>query len=428
MSLYGSMSSLYFSMELLLLMRSFFLPRVQAIALLFFPLTCAAKTLQPVDVQAVTFPQCLTKLQSSALQAGLSPATVEQVLAKAKFDPRVINYDRRQPEFIETFSHYVTKRVTDWRINQGRKMLHKHKALLQSLTQQYGIPGHYLVAFWGLETNYGAYKGKMPIIDSLATLACDQRRSTFFTKQLLLALQLLEREQLSAQAMLGSWAGAMGHTQFMPSAYLQHAIDGDGDGRIDLWHSEEDALASAAHFLRNLGWQAGYRWGREVTLDDNFNYVQIGRDRQKSITQWAAQGVSKADASPLGQSALQASILLPAGAKGPAFLVYANFDVIMRWNNSEFYAIAVGYLADRIVGANKLKAPLPDLPRYSIAQIKQLQQALNHIGFAVGKADGIMGPATRKGISLFQASQGMLADGFPDKAVFDAVMRQFSAG
>ena len=374
------------------------------------------------EEQSVLFPQCLSDLASVAESERVSADTISQVLLKAKFDPRVITYDRRQPEFVETFSQYLLKRVTTWRIDKGREMMRKHKALLAELTQTYGIPGHYLVSFWGLETNYGTYKGKMPIIDSLATLACDQRRSEFFTKQLVLALQLLERESLDVENMVGSWAGAMGHTQFMPSAYLQYAIDGDGDGQVNLWESEEDALASAANFLNNLGWKPGYRWGREVELTSDFNYALAGKHQQKALADWSNAGVTKTDGSGLGSAKLDASLLVPAGHTGPSFLIYDNFDVILRWNNSEFYAIAVGHLADRIIGKSPLSKPLPDLPRYSIEEVKQLQAGLNSLGFDVGKADGIMGPATRKGIREFQASKNWIADGYPDANVFDAVL------
>ena len=237
-----------------------------------------------------------------------------------------------------------------------------------------------------------------------------------------MALQLLERESLDVENMVGSWAGAMGHTQFMPSAYLQYAIDGDGDGQVNLWESEEDALASAANFLNNLGWKPGYRWGREVELTSDFNYALAGKHQQQALADWSNAGVTKTDGSGLGSAKLDASLLVPAGHTGPSFLIYDNFDVILRWNNSEFYAIAVGHLADRIIGKSPLSKPLPDLPRYSIDQVKQLQAGLNSLGFDVGKADGIMGPATRKGIREFQASKNWIADGYPDANVFDAVL------
>ena len=229
------------------------------------------------------FKQCLTRLSEEAQQSGIEAGFAQNVLADSQFMSNIIGYDRKQPEFSESFSNYFGKRVTLWRINKGRKLFQEHKALLGKLYQTHGVPPHYLIAFWGLETNFGSYKGKMPIIDALVTLACDQRRSTFFTEELLNALKLMEKEGIAKEQMLGSWAGAMGHTQFMPSAYLKYAIDGDGDGRADLWNSVPDALTSAANFLKHLGWKSGFRWGREVVVVDGLDYAATGLDVKKSL-------------------------------------------------------------------------------------------------------------------------------------------------
>jgi membrane-bound lytic murein transglycosylase B len=298
-------------------------------------------------------------------------------------------------------------------------MLAKHKAFLAELTAKYGVPGHYLVAFWGLETNYGGYKGTMPTLDSLATLACDARRKTFFTNELMLALKLVDREKLNPDNMKGSWAGAMGHTQFMPSTYTQYAIDGDQDGTIDLWNSEQDALASAANFLARLGWQAGSRWGREVSLPDGFDYALSGRKHKRSLTEWAQLGVADANGNALPESALVATLRVPSGHQGPVFVTYPNFRIIMRWNNSEFYAIAVGQLADQIIHGPRLVAPLPELAPLSRQVVKVIQQQLNQLGFDVGFADGIMGPDTRTGIRAYQVQYDLVADGFPSDALVE---------
>ncbi|MCC2618323.1 lytic murein transglycosylase [Aestuariibacter halophilus] len=381
-----------------------------------FAAPAAADTPPPAD-----FSQCVAELQSRARLEGVSEKTNQGVLANVRHLDKVIGYDRSQPEFVQTFPDYLNKRVNQWRIDKGRAMAAKHKDLLKALTRTYGIPGHYLLAFWGLETNFGAYKGKMPIIDSLATLACDPRRSAFFADELMLALKLIDREDLSVERMVGSWAGAMGHTQFMPSAYTAYARDGDGDGKIDLWNSEVDALTSAAHFLQQLGWKAGYKWGREVRLPEAFDYGLAGKDNPRSLSEWAGIGVTEADGKPLPDVDISGALLVPAGHQGPAFIVYDNFDVILRWNNSEFYALAVGYLADRIVGKPAWVAPLPDLPVLDIAAVKDLQHGLNQLGIDVGKADGILGPATRKGVRQFQARHNMIADGFPYPEVMEAV-------
>ncbi|CAB9492399.1 lytic murein transglycosylase [Alteromonas macleodii] len=367
------------------------------------------------------FASCTAVLADKAKQEGVSQQTIDDVFPHLVHQDRVIELDRSQPEFVQTFPGYFSKRVTDWRTQKGKEMYAKHEALLHKLSDKYGVPPHYLLAFWGLETNFGSYKGKMPVLDSLATLACDKRRSKYFTQEFLVAVKLMEREKLQKEDMIGSWAGAMGHTQFMPSAYTHYAIDGDGDGQINLWASEEDALSSAANFLASLGWERSFRWGREVQLPENFDYQESGYKNRKPLSEWNAQGVKKADGSALGEDDTTAYVIVPAGHNGPAFIAYKNFRVIMRWNNSEFYAIAVGVLADRIAGASGIKATLPDLPAYSRKDIIALQSKLNNLGFDVGKPDGIIGPATREGIRNYQISNNMIADGFPGLEVMAAL-------
>ena len=367
------------------------------------------------------FEQCKTELSQQAVAQGVSSDTASTVFANIQYQPRVIKLDRSQPEFVQTFPGYYSKRVTEWRIGKGREMYAKHRDLLRKLSQKYGVPAHYLVAFWGLETNFGSYKGNMNVLNSLATLACDERRSTYFTKELITAVKLLERESLEQDKMVGSWAGAMGHTQFMPSAYMNYAIDGDGDGQVNLWDSEEDALASAANFLSQLGWQPGFRWGREINLPENFDYRETGYKNRRSITDWNQMGITKADGASLGTSDETGYVVVPAGHTGPAFIAYHNFRIIMRWNNSEFYAIAVGKLADQIAGESGLDKPLPELPAYERNDIIKLQTALNELGYEVGKPDGIIGPATRSGIREYQLSKNLVADGFPGLDVMESI-------
>ncbi|AXR05156.1 lytic murein transglycosylase [Salinimonas sediminis] len=377
---------------------------------------------------AEDFAQCKDRLSTQAIAAGVDEAVVNKAFASVSFVPRVIELDRSQPEFVTTFPSYYSKRVTSWRIDKGREMLQQHASLLNELEAKYGIPPHYLVAFWGLETNFGSYKGTMPVLSSLATLACDQRRSDYFTGELMTALKLMQREQLSPEAMVGSWAGAMGHTQFMPTAYYRYAVDGDGDGLANLWESEPDALTSAANFLDNLGWEPGFRWGREIQLPKGFDYRQTGYQNRQSLTQWQQLGLTQANGNPLPDSDLTAYVVVPAGHKGPAFLAYHNFRVIMRWNNSEFYAIAVGELANQLAGAKGLVASLPDLPAYSRDNIIDLQKTLNQEGFDVGKPDGILGPATRAGIREFQLANELIADGFPGEDVMRKLGVELTAG
>ncbi|GFD94628.1 lytic transglycosylase [Alteromonas sp. KUL154] len=367
------------------------------------------------------FARCTDTLAEKAKQEGVGQQVIDDVFGRLVHQDRVIELDRSQPEFVQTFPGYFSKRVTEWRTEKGKEMYAKHEKLLHKLNDKYGVPPHYLLAFWGLETNFGSYKGKMPVLDSLATLACDKRRSAYFTQEFLVAVKLMEREKLQKEDMIGSWAGAMGHTQFMPSAYTHYAIDGDGDGQINLWASEEDALSSAANFLASLGWERSFRWGREVQLPENFDYQESGYKNRKPLSEWHAQGVKKADGTALGEDDTSAYVIVPAGHNGPAFVAYQNFRVIMRWNNSEFYAIAVGVLADRIAGAAGIKATLPDLPAYNRKDIIALQSKLNKLGFDVGKPDGIIGPATREGIRNYQISNNMIADGFPGLEVMAAL-------
>ncbi|MFW6093822.1 MAG: lytic murein transglycosylase, partial [Pseudomonadota bacterium] len=323
--------------------------------------------------------------------------------------------DRRQPEFTQTFTDYYTNRVTPARVQRGRELLREHGGLLRDIQWETGVPAQYLVALWGLETNFGSYFGNMQVPDALATLACDRRRSNYFTRELMAALQIVDAGDVDAEEMLGSWAGAMGHVQFMPSVFLEHAVDADGDGRRDLWNSVEDVMTSAAEFLRALGWEPGWRWGREVLLPEDFDYTLAGRDSRRPLSEWASMGVTDAFGQPLPALDEPAGLLVPAGHQGPAFLVYSNFDVIMSWNRSEYYALSVGRLADEIAGSEPLQRPPPmDTLRVSRDSVRRLQQDLASLGFDAGDPDGVFGPATRNALSEFQRSRDLVADGHLD--------------
>ena len=373
------------------------------------------------------FVACIAGLQVKARETGISEPVVRDVLGAVERIERVIELDRQQPEFTATFTDYYTRRVTDERVERGRALLAEHRALLAKVQRDTGVPAHYLVSFWGLETNFGGYFGNMPVPSSLATLACDERRSSFFTGELLAALRILDDGDITPERMLGSWAGAMGHMQFLPSVFLQHAVDGDGDGKRDLWGSVPDALASGGNFLRHLGWEPGLRWGREVRLPENFDYSLAGRNDRQHLSSWAALGVTDVHENALPSLDLPAALIVPAGHKGPVFLVYRNFDVIMRWNRSEFYALAVGRLADRISGGGPLSRPPPEITeRISADDVRQLQMDLASLGFDVGEPDGIVGPATRRALSRFQASRERIADGHLDAEILAEVREEAS--
>nr|WP_228300912.1 lytic murein transglycosylase [Marinobacter lipolyticus] len=367
------------------------------------------------------FRQCVDRLKHQAIEAGVSEQTASTVLAEVEHLDRVIELDRRQPEFTTTFADYLNRRVNDDRVGKGRELLQEHQDLLKRVTRETGVPAPYLVAFWGLETNFGSYFGKMPVPSSLATLACDPRRSSFFTEQLTAALRIIDEGAITPAQMEGSWAGAMGHVQFMPTVFLRHAVDGDGDGKRDLWNSLPDAMMSAGNFLQDLGWDPDYRWGREVLLPANFDYA-LADGRRLGLAEWNRLGVTDAFGNPLADEPIQAALVVPSGHRGPAFLAYHNFNVIMGWNRSEFYAIAVGHLADRIAGAGMLQNPPPeDQPNLSRDHILALQQSLNDQGFDSGEPDGIMGPATRAAIRDYQEANRRVADGYPSEEILNAL-------
>ncbi|AFT68810.1 Lytic murein transglycosylase subfamily [Alloalcanivorax dieselolei B5] len=391
-------------------------PFLFTVPALLFGLIAGAHALEQEDFRA-----CLGELEQKAIEDGIDPQLVRQRIPALTLQTRVVELDRKQPEFTSSFADYYGRRVTTQRIKQGRELRRQHADLLAKVEAEYGVPAAYLLSFWGLETNYGGFYGNTPVLDALATLACEGRRGAFFTAELMNALRIVEEGAITVPQMEGSWAGAMGHVQFMPSTFLRYAVDGDGDGRRDLWHSLPDALSSAANFLNALGWRTGERWGREVWLPDQFDYGLAGLDESWPLSYWRERNVRLPNGQPLPDAPMNASLLLPSGAQGPAFLVYENFRVIMGWNRSEAYALAVGRLADRINGAGELsRAPVP-APRLHRDQVKALQARLNADGFKAGSEDGLLGPGTRAALGRFQQQQGLPADGFPDEASLKAL-------
>lgn len=399
-----------------------FLTTLAATALAAALTAVAGSAVAAEDDAIPTFDACVDGLMARARSEGISDPTVDGVLANVEKVERVIELDRNQPEFMRTFADYYDRRVTDERVERGRELLETHDALLQKLRREYGIPPHYLVSFWGLETNFGSYFGKIPVPNALATLACDPRRGDFFAGELMAALGIVDAGDITADKMLGSWAGAMGHMQFLPSVFERYAVDGDGDGKRDLWGSVPDAMSSAANFLKGLGWTAGLRWGREIRLPEGFDYALAGRGQSRPLSEWVDIGITTAFGGPIPPLDIEAAVLVPAGHEGPAFLAYDNFDVIMRWNRSENYAIAVGRLADRIAGAGPLTraADTGGEPVTRDAVFK-LQEDLGALGFDAGKPDGIAGSGTRRALAEFQKSRSLVADGHVDQEAIDQV-------
>ncbi len=372
----------------------------------------------------VDFPACLDRLAQEASDAGISDSTIRTATADVSRNARVIELDRQQPEFLQTFGRYLETRLTTQRVRRGRELLDEHDALLQQVQNEFGIPATYLVAFWGLETNFGGYFGDFRVLDSLATLACDRRRSAFFSEQFVEALRLIDRDRMRPEQMRGSWAGAMGHTQFLPSTARMHGIDYDGDGRIDLWNSLPDAMASAANYLRAMGWNSGQRWGREVRLSDDLPLPESGIDIRKSLAEWAELGVRRADGGPLPDADIRAALLLPSGYHGPAFLVYPNFHIIMRWNPSTAYALSVGLLADQIGGGDGLLRQPPAEDPMSRDEVRELQSRLNNLGHDSGTPDGIAGRMTRNAVRAYQQQAGIPADGHPNRVLLEQLRKQ----
>jgi lytic murein transglycosylase len=359
------------------------------------------------------FARWVAEFSTSARAAGIDEATLQRAFDDVRFIPRVIELDSAQPEFNRTAWDYLDGALSAQRVARGQDKLLQLRPEIDTIAARYGVPTEILVAIWGMESNYGSNVGDIPTIDALATLGFEGRREEWARGQLLAALKILQSRDIARAQMIGSWAGAMGQTQFLPSTFLTYAVDADGDGRRDIWGSVPDVMASTANFLARSGWQTGQPWGLEVRLPPGFDYARADADVQQPASAWANEGLQAMDGAPL--PALEdASILLPAGARGPAFLVGPNFRTILRYNNSTSYALAVGLLAQKLAGGPTVQTAWPrDLPLLSRSQLLALQTALNGRGFDTGTPDGAMGPATRRGVRQYQRSLGLPADGYP---------------
>ena len=390
------------------------------LGLLFFSLLFSASVSL---AQEQTFAEWLDELRAEALGLGINETTLDAAFALVEEPiPRVLELDKSQPEFVQTFAGYMRNRLSDARIEQGKSLLIEHKDLFNRIQQQYGVQPHYLVSFWALESNFGDFTGGFSVVNALATLAYDPRRSDFFRSELLTALRIIEEGHIPVEQMSGSWAGAMGQCQFMPSTFYAYARDGDGDGRVDIWNSVPDVFASAANYLSQNGWQSDERWGREVILPDAFDFTLTGTGVRKTVTQWNSLGIRRVNGNALGNADMLGSIVLPAGAQGPAFLVYDNFRTTMVWNRSTFYAISVGHLADRFVGGSPIiNMPSVEERPLSRSEVIELQELLNAQGIDAGTPDGIMGSRTRAAVRAFQEKADIPTDGYANFDLLETI-------
>ncbi|MFZ5525611.1 MAG: lytic murein transglycosylase [Pseudomonadota bacterium] len=384
------------------------------------PSSAAQPALPEVAAEALTeqrFAQWVAAFRASARAAGIDDATLDATLNNVQLHHRAVVADRAQPEFTRTFWEYLDGVITERRVSNGQQKLLELRDQADAVNARYGLPGPVLMAVWGIESNFGGNYGNVPVFDALSTLGFEGRREAWAKTELMAALKIVQRGDIDPGRMVGSWAGAMGQTQFMPTSYLAYAVDADGDGRRDIWGSMPDVLASTANFLARSGWRAEEPWGVEVQLPVGFDPARADPAVRQASAQWADEGVRTMDGSALPAMA-DAMLLQPAGARGPAFLVGRNYRALLRYNNSMSYALTVGLLSQRIAGGLPVQGAWPrDLRALTRGEMIALQTALNQRGFDSGAPDGQMGPATRGALRAFQRSAGLPADGFPTEAL-----------
>ncbi len=373
------------------------------------------------------FKQWVHRFWPTARRAGIKRSVYDRAFRGITINKAVIKAAKHQPEFTRPIWEYIWSAASDTRVSMGQQMLQKHGTLLNAIEKRYGVSKYTVLAIWGMESNFGDHQGKKYVIEALATLAYRGRRRRFGRQQLIGALKILQRGDISTDKMTGSWAGAMGHTQFIPTTYNAYAVDFDGDGKRDIWTNIADALGSTAHYLRRSGWKKGQTWGYEVELPIGFNFKRAGRRKSKkrSIASWQKYGVRRMDLKAFPRLRDKANLILPAGSKGPAFLVIKNFRAVLRYNNATAYSLAVGHLADKIAGGGEFQTPWPTsdkpLPR---SQRLELQQLLAQHGYEIDKVDGILGKQTRKAVRAFQKAKGHVADGHPNLGVLKLLRQE----
>ena len=374
---------------------------------------------------AQTFGQWIERFWPTARAAGIKRETYDLAFKGMTPDPKVIEAANFQPEYKKPIGEYVDRVVSDKRVTGGKQKLEENKALLDILEKRYGVDRTIIIAIWGVESNYGTQPGDMNVIRSLATLAYYNTKASFARQQLITALKILQRGDISVEAMNGSWAGAMGHTQFIPTTYQAYAVDYDGDGKRNIWNDVPDALASTASYLKHSNWQAGQTWGYEVTLPKGLNPKKYSERTLKSVGEWQKLGIKRVNGEAFPRPGDKAGLFAPAGTAGPAFLVLNNFRSILRYNNATSYALGVGHLADRLKGYGPFVHPWPtDENHLSLDQRVELQKLLVAKGLLVGITDGIIGPATLEAVKTFQRGKGMPVDGFPSRTILEMLRKE----
>jgi lytic murein transglycosylase len=384
--------------------------------LLALPFILLAATAARADFQS-----CVAGLRSAAAAKGVSAATFDRAMAGVTPDMKVIELMNNQPEFKTPIWDYLGTLVDEEKVAEGRAMMRQHASTLAAAEQRFGVDRHTITAVWGVESDFGKARGRMPLVQALSTGAClAPRRNAFFRGELIATLQIIQRGDVRPERLMGSWAGAFGHTQFIPSTYLRLAVDGDGDGRRDLVDSIPDALHSTANFMDKAGWITGATWGYEVRVPGGYS-GPTGRNPKQPVSNWAARGIVKFDGSALTGSG-NAGLLMPAGRNGPAFLVFKNYDAAYSYNGADSYALAISLLSDRLRGRPGVQGdwPTDDLP-LSREQRRELQRLLIARGFDVGEPDGAVGALTRGAIRQIEAKLGMPQTGRPGEKVLRAL-------
>ena len=361
--------------------------------------------------------------KAEARQQGISAEALERAFAPAKFNPRIIELDSHQPEFVKPVWDYIAGVVTEDALKRARQKLREHADLLARVQQRYGVPPEYIVAIWRIESGFGANFGNFNVVEALATLAYAGRRQDFWKSELIAALRILQSGEVPPERLVGSWAGAMGHTQFMPSGFLKLAVDFDGNGKRDLWTSLPDVFASTANHLVVGGWKGATPFGAEVRLPANFDYA-LAETERKPVADWRALGITLADGRPLPAWTGDTAIIVPAGARGPAFLVSENYRALLDYNNAMSYALSLGLFAERLRGGGRIAQPWPTGDRQlSRAEKEELQRLLAERGFDPGKIDGQLGPNSRTAIRGFQKKAGIPADGYADYGLLELIRK-----